>query len=109
MNFQFDVNIYGNFEKISPVLSKARVRIFYSGLNRNFTYITEEFGEKLLKEGERLMEVKILGAMPMWLSEILSELSIFPVGFSKYGNALYKVFSLILPGFLLILSNITTW
>lgn len=49
MNFQFDVNIYGNFEKISPVLSKARVRIFYSGLNRNFTYITEEFGEKLLK------------------------------------------------------------
>ena len=49
MNFQFDVNVYGNFEKISPVLSKARVRIFYSGLNRNFTYITEEFGEKLLK------------------------------------------------------------
>lgn len=48
MNFQFEVNIYGNFEKISPVLSKARVRIFYTGLNRNLTYITEEFAEKLL-------------------------------------------------------------
>lgn len=48
LNFQFDVSIYGNFEKISPVLSKARVRIFYTGLNRNFTYITEEFAEKLL-------------------------------------------------------------
>lgn len=48
MNFSFDVEIYGKFEKINSVLSKARVRIFYSGLNRNLTYITEEFGEKLL-------------------------------------------------------------
>lgn len=48
MNFQFDVNVYGNFEKVSPVLSKARVRIFYTGLNKNLTYITEEFAKKLL-------------------------------------------------------------
>ena len=36
-------------QEISPIISKARVRIFYTGLNRNFTYITEEFAEKLLK------------------------------------------------------------
>ena len=56
----------------------------------NLNLTAEDFGENLLKEGERLMEVKILGAMPMWLSEILSELSIFPVGFSKYGNEYRK-------------------
>lgn len=35
--------------EINPTISKARVRIFYTGLNRNLTYISEEFAEKLLK------------------------------------------------------------
>lgn len=46
--FAFDVSIY-NLEELSPVLSQARVRLFYTGLNRNYTYITDEFAEKLLK------------------------------------------------------------
>ena len=46
--FAFDVSIYG-LEELSPVLSQARVRLFYKGLNRNYTYITDEFAEKLLK------------------------------------------------------------
>jgi hypothetical protein len=37
--------------------------------------------------GERLMEIKVAGAMPMWLVNILSELKIYPVSFSKYGTA----------------------
>ena len=32
------------------------------------------------------MEVKILGAIPLWLVEILSDLSIYSTKFSKYGN-----------------------
>ena len=47
---QFEVSIYGNlvpFEK-NPLLSLARVRIFYKGLNRNRTFITDEFAEKLI-------------------------------------------------------------
>ena len=32
------------------------------------------------------MEVKILGAIPLWLAEILSDLSIYSSKFSKYGN-----------------------
>lgn len=45
---EFPVVIFGNLEKYNDVISKARVRIFYKGLNRNGTYITEEFAEKLL-------------------------------------------------------------
>ena len=46
----FEVSIYGNlvpFDK-NPLLSLARVRIFYKGLNRNRTFITDEFAEKLI-------------------------------------------------------------
>ena len=32
------------------------------------------------------MEVKILGAIPLWFTKILSELEIYPTHFSKYGN-----------------------
>lgn len=45
------------------------------------------WGNPLLKDGERLMEIKILGAMPLWLSGILDELNIYPSSFSKYGKA----------------------
>lgn len=48
-NINFQVSLFGNFEKFNDVISKIRVRIFYKGINRNNTYITEEFAEKLLK------------------------------------------------------------
>lgn len=34
--------------QVSPEISKARLRIFYKGFNRNYGYITDEFAEKLL-------------------------------------------------------------
>lgn len=46
-------------------------------------------GEKLLPDGYYLMESKIMGATPLWFTEILSELDIYPTSFSKYGN-IYK-------------------
>lgn len=46
--FEFPVVIYGNLEKFNDVLSKARCRIFYKYGNRNGTYITDEFAEKLI-------------------------------------------------------------
>lgn len=46
--FEFDVCIYGGLEKYNEVLSKARCRIFYKYENRNGTYITDEFADKLL-------------------------------------------------------------
>lgn len=43
-------------------------------------------GENLLDEGQFLMEVKIPGAVPMWLAEALSGLQIYKTSFSKYGT-----------------------
>ncbi|MDD4238874.1 MAG: polyphosphate polymerase domain-containing protein [Desulfotomaculaceae bacterium] len=47
------------------------------------------WGKPLLKSGNVLMEIKIPGAMPLWLSRILTGLEIYPNSFSKYGN-IYK-------------------
>ena len=46
-------------------------------------------GEPLLGPGQVLMEIKTPAAAPLWLAHLLSELSIFPVSFSKYGTC-YK-------------------
>lgn len=48
---------------------------------------TQAYGEELLPCGYRLMEIKIAGAMPLWLSHILDSLQIYPTSFSKYGRA----------------------
>lgn len=44
-------------------------------------------GEQLLPENTHLMEIKIPGAMPLWLAHVLSEKSIYPQSFSKFGTA----------------------
>lgn len=46
-------------------------------------------GKPLLGPNEYLMEIKIPGVMPLWLSQTLTQLSIYPTSFSKYGNC-YK-------------------
>ena len=46
--FEFPVQVYGELEKYNEVLSKARCKIFYKYANRNRTYITDEFADKLL-------------------------------------------------------------
>ena len=43
-----DVTLYGNMEQVSDVMSKCRVRIFYKGMNRNRTYISEDFANQLI-------------------------------------------------------------
>lgn len=64
--------------------------------DRNILYREEDlylesgiWGKPLLKEKQWLMEIKMPGAIPIWLSCLLSELEIYPVSFSKYGNG-YK-------------------
>ncbi|MBR5336460.1 MAG: polyphosphate polymerase domain-containing protein [Lachnospiraceae bacterium] len=44
-------------------------------------------GIPLLKEGWSILEVKVQGAMPLWLSSVLSEERIYKSSFSKYGEA----------------------
>ena len=49
------------------------------------------YGEKLLKDGEVLMEVKVPTAIPLWLTEILSDLKVYTKSFSKVGNAFMRL------------------
>ena len=42
---------------------------------------------RVLDEDAYLMEIKIPGAMPLWLAHVLSEKGIFPHSFSKFGTA----------------------
>jgi hypothetical protein len=50
-------------------------------------------GTPLLEPGNRLMEIKFTGAVPVELTRILSELGIFPASFSKYGRAYLQMIS----------------
>lgn len=61
-------------------------------------YRTDDFdlslgdeGTPLLQSGERLMEIKVSGALPFWLCRMLSELKIYPASFSKYGTVYRKL------------------
>lgn len=44
----FDISITVSDEKVNDVITKGRCHIFYKYLNRNSTYITDEFAEKLI-------------------------------------------------------------
>lgn len=45
------------------------------------------YGTAILPPGTTLMEIKTAGAMPLWLTKILSEHHIYKTSFSKYGKA----------------------
>ncbi len=47
-------------------------------------------GELLLPEGSTILEIKVQEAMPLWLSNILTNGRIYKSSFSKYGEA-YKI------------------
>ncbi len=47
------------------------------------------YGDSLLPEGYRIMELKVPNTAPLWLAKLLSDLKIYPTSFSKVGTA-YK-------------------
>ncbi len=50
------------------------------------------YGEALLPEGTRLMEVKFADAAPLWLVDEMGRLNMYPTSFSKYGTAYKSIF-----------------
>lgn len=50
-----------------------------------------DYGNLLIDANECMMEVKALGAIPVWLTEILSRERLYSTSFSKYG-IIYKQF-----------------
>jgi len=97
------------FLKVNPVSEKIHIaykRTAYNGIKDNGLRITFDrdiafhlyslnygyFGEnntdnsyQILGKNQMLMEIKTTGAIPLWLTSILSENNIFPVSFSKFG------------------------
>lgn len=53
----------------------------------DLTVSGEPSGREILSRGQSLMEVKAEGAIPMWLTQLLSENRIYKQSFSKYGKA----------------------
>ncbi len=45
------------------------------------------YGTPILNRNQALMEVKCLGAMPLWFVKVLTENNIYKTSFSKYGRA----------------------
>ncbi|GHU45686.1 molecular chaperone [Clostridia bacterium] len=44
------------------------------------------YGDAILKDGQKIMEIKTTGSFPLWLVDLLSKHQIYPVSFSKYGT-----------------------
>lgn len=53
----------------------------------DLTVSGEPSGREILSRNQSLMEVKAEGAIPMWLTQLLSENRIYKQSFSKYGKA----------------------
>lgn len=104
-----EIDYFMSFYKLTPKVYLAYDRIAYFGKENKDVRITfdhnirsrqcnmslaeGDYGTPLLDDYHYLMEIKVPGAMPLWLSKILSDLEIYPTSFSKYGNV-YKEFIL---------------
>lgn len=52
---------------------------------------TEVWGTPLLEEGQTLMEIKTVGSIPLWMTQVLSQEQIFRTSYSKYGSAYQRM------------------
>lgn len=100
-----EIDYFIHFYHPEPKLYLAYDRVAYYGKENQelrFTFDTRirsrnsqlfldrgDQGELLTDENTYLLEIKVPGAFPVWLARLLSDLSIYPVSFSKYGN-IYK-------------------
>ena len=51
------------------------------------TLKSEAWGTPILEDGLVLMELKVSGGIPLWMTKVLSENHIYKTSFSKYGTA----------------------
>ena len=98
-----ELDYYFNFYNLKAKMFLSYYRkAYYDQSNRDFRLTFDSnilareydlniekgnYGERILENDKYIMEVKTLGAMPMWFVYILNDLKIAPCGFSKYGEA----------------------
>lgn len=101
-----EINYCFKFYNLKPKVFLAYDRYSYKGkddsnfritFDKNIRSRTDNLylekgdnGMILLDKNCYIMEVKTLGAYPLWFAQILSELNIYPTSFSKYGNVYKK-------------------
>lgn len=51
----------------------------------NLNLCSDDHGRKILGASQHLVEIKVPGSMPLWLSGALDQQHIYPTSFSKYG------------------------
>ncbi len=61
--------------------------------DRDLSLSTPLEGQAILPADKTLMEVKVRGAMPLWLTYTLSDLHVYPASFSKFGRYYQEVLS----------------
>ena len=92
-----------SYQNLAPAMFLSYDRLSFKGkedptvrltFDRNILWRTAAldlsagtWGEPLLQPGQWLMEIKIAGAMPLWLAGTLAKCKIYPISFSKYGKA----------------------
>ncbi len=102
-----ELNYYFNHYGLVPTMYLSYHRVaYYDKDNKDFrltfdnNIIAREYdlslekgsyGENILEKDQYIMEVKTLGAMPIWFVRTLEELNIVPGSFSKYGTAYTKL------------------
>ena len=98
-----------SYKNLAPAMFLSYDRLSYKGVEDSSVRITFDqnilwrttaldlsagtWGEQLLEPGQKLMEIKISNAMPLWLAHALSECKIYPTSFSKYGKAYQAMIS----------------
>lgn len=99
---QQEINWFKRKYSIEPKVMICYDRLAYFGkedaefritFDFNIRYRTDQldlengdFGERVAPELDVLMEVKALGAYPIWFSHLLSKEKIYPSSFSKYAQ-----------------------
>ena len=73
----------------------SRLRVTFDtdvlGRDREISFNSAIYGERILPRDQVLMEIKFSGAMPYWVVRLLNENALHRQGFSKYGEY-YKNF-----------------
>lgn len=100
-----EISYFQQFYRAQPKVFIAYDREAYKGLDDadlritfdtnmrfrldNLSLQAGDYGEPIIETDRILMEIKIPGVCPLWLSRMLSEFKIYPTSFSKYGEC-YK-------------------